>query len=91
MDPISPESTDELKPTIQGLLYQNSLELTPDGKNVRWVRDHPKHPRNWSGIRKTYDLIIVCLLDLFMYDYFHFKGNYSQLIMFTEQHLVPQA
>ncbi|KAJ6083026.1 hypothetical protein N7467_007161 [Penicillium canescens] len=66
MHPISPESTDEPKPSIQGLLYQNSLELTPDGKYVRWVRDHPRHPRNWSGFRKAYDIILVCLLDLFI-------------------------
>jgi hypothetical protein len=90
MHPISPESTDEPKPSIQGLLYLHCLELTPDGKYVRWVRDHPRHPRNWSGFRKAYDIILVCLLDLFMYDKYQAKGNYSQLTKFTEQHLVPQ-
>jgi hypothetical protein len=77
MHPISPESTDEPKPSIQGLLYQNFLELTPDGKYVRWVRDHPRHPRNWSGFRKAYDIILVCLLDLFMYDKYQAHGNHS--------------
>ncbi|KAJ5749211.1 uncharacterized protein N7511_010907 [Penicillium nucicola] len=68
MHAISPESTssDEPKPSIQGFLYQHSLELTPDGKYVRWMRDHPRHPRNWSGFRKAYDIILVCLLDLFI-------------------------
>ncbi|CAG8412288.1 unnamed protein product [Penicillium salamii] len=72
MQPISPESTvstvsiDEAKGSPLVLLHQHSLELTPDGKYVRWLRDHPKHPRNWSTPRKAYDLTLICLLDLFI-------------------------
>lgn len=80
MHPISPESTastvsmGEAKASPLVLLHEHSLELTPDGKYVRWLRDHPKHPRNWSGARKTYDLILLCLLDLFMY----VEGTYNR-------------
>ncbi|KAJ5333636.1 Major facilitator superfamily domain general substrate transporter [Penicillium brevicompactum] len=71
MHSISPESTvstlmDEPKSSALVLLQEHSLELTPDGKYVRWLRDHPKHPRNWSTPRKTYDIIVICLLDLFI-------------------------
>ncbi|KAJ5773952.1 hypothetical protein N7457_008848 [Penicillium paradoxum] len=69
MQPVSPESsisTDEPKAFILNLLHEHNLELTPDGKYVRWLRNHPRHPRNWSGLRKSYDIILVCLLDLFI-------------------------
>lgn len=65
---------DEAKASPLVLLHEHSLELTPDGKYVRWLRDHPKHPRNWPGARKTYDMVLVCLLDLFMYD----EGSYRR-------------
>ncbi|KAJ5514149.1 Major facilitator superfamily domain general substrate transporter [Penicillium fimorum] len=69
MQSISSESTlptDEPKVSALELLHEHYLELTPDGKYVRWMRNHPRHPRNWSGLRKTYDIVLICLLDLFI-------------------------
>ncbi|KAJ5130459.1 uncharacterized protein N7515_006498 [Penicillium bovifimosum] len=66
MQPVSSESSisTEPKASILELLHEHYLELTPDGRYVRWLRDHPRHPRNWSGLRKGYDIILICLLDL---------------------------
>ncbi|KAI3291509.1 hypothetical protein DTO002I6_5762 [Penicillium roqueforti] len=69
MQSISSESTlstGEPKASAIELLHDHYLELTPDGKYVRWLRDHPRHPRNWSSLRKTYDIVLICLLDLFI-------------------------
>jgi hypothetical protein len=71
MQSISSESTlptEDPKASAIELLRDHFLELTPDGKYVRWLRDHPRHPRNWSGLRKSYDIVLICLLDLFMCD-----------------------
>lgn len=57
-----------LQEHMQEHLRDHYLELTPDGKFVRWLRENPKHPRNWPISRKVYDTGLVCLLDLFMYD-----------------------
>lgn len=54
--------------SLQTTLQENYLELTPDAKFVRWTRDHPRHPRNWSTIRKTYDTILIFFLDLIVYE-----------------------
>ncbi|CAI7597405.1 unnamed protein product [Penicillium glandicola] len=59
-------TTDEPKASVIELLHEHYLELTTDGNYVRWLRDHPRHPRNWSGVRKTYDIVLICLLDLFI-------------------------
>ncbi|KAB8231267.1 MFS multidrug transporter [Aspergillus alliaceus] len=47
-------------------LRQHGLQLTPDGCFVRWLPTNPMHPRNWSFTRKTYDLTIINLVDLFV-------------------------
>lgn len=68
----SPDITVEprfyLKEQMQEHLRDHYLELTPDTKFVRWLRENPKHPRNWPMGRKVYDIGLVCLLDLVMYD-----------------------
>ncbi|KAF7596220.1 hypothetical protein BBP40_002752 [Aspergillus hancockii] len=46
-------------------LLQHGLQLTPDGRFIRWSSTNPSHPRNWSFTRKTYDLTIINLVDLF--------------------------
>jgi hypothetical protein len=56
-----------LQEQMQEHLRDHYLELTPDTKFVRWLRDNPKHPRNWPTNRKIYDTALVCLLDLVMY------------------------
>ncbi|KAJ5918752.1 hypothetical protein N7454_009896 [Penicillium verhagenii] len=57
---------DEPKFSLRKQLREHHLELTSDGRFVRWMRDNPKNPRNWSIFRKTYDAGLVCILDLFI-------------------------
>ncbi|KAJ5760522.1 hypothetical protein N7520_007678 [Penicillium odoratum] len=60
------EYIDEPKFSLRKQLREHHLELTLDGSFVRWGKNNPKYPRNWSAPRKTYDAGIVCLLDLFV-------------------------
>ncbi|KAI2792833.1 hypothetical protein POX_b02876 [Penicillium oxalicum] len=60
------EKTEELEFSLHNYLQGHHLELTCDGKFVRWMRGNPKHPRNWPRLRKTYDTVVICLLDLFI-------------------------
>ncbi|KMQ45668.1 MFS multidrug transporter [Trichophyton rubrum] len=60
----------EVPPTIgennlQALLEEHGLEYTPDGEHIRWLASNPKHPRNWSMLRKIYDSGLIIILDLF--------------------------
>ncbi|KAL4877939.1 major facilitator superfamily domain-containing protein [Aspergillus karnatakaensis] len=50
---------------LQIALNEHGLELTPDGKYVRWAASNKDHPRNWPGWRKVYDIGLVIFLDLF--------------------------
>lgn len=94
MHSVSQESTastlvDEAKSSPLVLLQEHSLELTPDGRYVRWLRDHPKHPRNWSFPRKAYDLILICVLDLFVYVWnYHHLSSYM-LTLIAVRHQAP--
>ncbi|KAJ5625768.1 hypothetical protein N7510_002077 [Penicillium lagena] len=56
----------EPKTFVRKHLQDHNLELTVDGQFVRWQRDNPKHPRNWTVRRKCYDMGLICLLDLFI-------------------------
>ncbi|KAJ6011075.1 hypothetical protein N7451_002487 [Penicillium sp. IBT 35674x] len=58
--------TDEPKLSLRKQLREEGLELTFDGCFVRWMRGNPKCPRNWSTLRKIYDVGLVCILDLFV-------------------------
>lgn len=58
--------TKDSKLLLQAYLRDQHLELTPDATFVRWMRDNPKNPRNWPVIRKAYDIVLICLLDLFV-------------------------
>lgn len=95
MQSISSESTlptgDPETSAIE-LLHDHFLELTPDGKYVRWLRDHPRHPRNWSSLRKTYDIALICLLDLFMCVQTEFQPSLvNRLTILAEQHPALQV
>ena len=95
MQSISSESTlstGEPKASVIELLHDHYLELTPDGNYVRWLRHHPRHPRNWSSLRKTYDTVLICLLDLFMCDQTQSQWCFvNKLTILPEQHLVPRV
>lgn len=77
---------DESKISLQKELQKHHLELTSDGNAVRWNRDNPKFPRNWSQMRKVYDIGVICLLDLFMYAHSHYprrnlaNTSYAELL-----------
>ncbi|KAJ5643644.1 uncharacterized protein N7484_006151 [Penicillium longicatenatum] len=58
--------TDEPKFSLRKQLREERLELTLDGSFVRWMRNNPQYPRNWSTTRKIYDTGLVCILDLFV-------------------------
>ncbi|KAJ5692855.1 hypothetical protein N7462_002278 [Penicillium macrosclerotiorum] len=60
------DTTDEPKESVQEYLQDHLFELTSNGKFVRWRCDNPRHPRNWSVFRKTYDVGVICALDLFI-------------------------
>lgn len=46
-------------------LKELELELTPDGRYVRWANTNPRHPRNWHPLRKAYDIGIIILLEFY--------------------------
>lgn len=51
--------------SVQSVLEEYELELTADGKHVRWSASNRRHPRNWSTSRKIYDTTLITFLDLF--------------------------
>ncbi|KAJ5103500.1 hypothetical protein N7532_004029 [Penicillium argentinense] len=59
-------ATDEPKFPMQEYLQEHYLEFAPNGKSIRWTHDNPRHPRNWPVWRKTFDIGIICALDLFI-------------------------
>ncbi|KAE8378046.1 major facilitator superfamily domain-containing protein [Aspergillus bertholletiae] len=48
-------------------LSEHHLELTPDGRYIRWHRGNPNHPRNWTVARKCFDTGLICLLDFILF------------------------
>lgn len=46
-------------------LAEQELELTPDGRYVRWASTNPRHPRNWHPLRKAYDIGVIILLEFY--------------------------
>ncbi|PKY02548.1 MFS general substrate transporter [Aspergillus campestris IBT 28561] len=53
---------------LQYALEDQGLERTGDEKNlVRWATTNPKHPKNWSPLRKAYDVTIIILLEFYTY------------------------
>lgn len=46
-------------------LKEMELELTPDGRYIRWANTNPRHPRNWRPLRKAYDIGIIILLEFY--------------------------
>ncbi|OJJ32668.1 hypothetical protein ASPWEDRAFT_60982 [Aspergillus wentii DTO 134E9] len=57
---------EDLKPSVGAYLLQHDLEFTPDGRFVRFKPDNKTHPRNWSLTRKSYDIGMIFMLDLFV-------------------------
>lgn len=50
---------------LRAALTEKELELTPDGRYIRWACSNPQHPRNWHPLRKAYDIGIIILLEFF--------------------------
>ncbi|KAE8152372.1 MFS general substrate transporter [Aspergillus avenaceus] len=49
-------------------LEAQGLELKSNEKDiVRWSATNPRHPRNWSPLRKAYDITIIILLEFYTY------------------------
>lgn len=47
------------------LLLYSGLKIGNDGY-VQWAMDSPAHPRNWSRVRKVYDLGLILFLEFLM-------------------------
>ena len=50
---------------LHAALTEKELELTPDGRYIRWASSNPRHPRNWHPLRKAYDIAIIILLEFY--------------------------
>ena len=50
---------------LHAALTEQELELTPDGRYIRWASSNPRHPRNWRPLRKAYDISIIILLEFY--------------------------
>ncbi|KAK6822005.1 MFS multidrug transporter [Apiospora arundinis] len=46
-------------------LHAHGLERGPDGL-IRWRRDSPDHPRNWSSCRKVFDITVIIFFEFFV-------------------------
>lgn len=49
--------------------------LLNDAGYVRWDKQNPKHPRNWSGKRKAYNTIVILCLEFITYVILEFDPN----------------
>ena len=63
---VSSSSEESSDISLHNLLVAHGLGLAPDGSYVRWLKENPRHPRNWSKPRKFYDLIVIHLCDFFV-------------------------
>jgi hypothetical protein len=52
---------------LQFYLDKQALELTPDGKFIRWSTKNRRHPRHWSTLKKVYNSLLIIWLDFFTY------------------------
>ena len=71
--------------TLDDLLHRGGLELS--NGLIKWAKDCPQHPRNWSVRRKAYNAGLVMLLDFFMYDILLFVHPQCDMILI---HPFPQ-
>lgn len=55
------------KDNFQFYLDKHALELTPDGKFIRWSTKNSRHPRHWSILKKIYNSLLIVWLDFFTY------------------------
>lgn len=47
---------------LEACLAEHGLVINQDGF-VRWSNDNPKHPRNWSPKAKTFNTVVILLLE----------------------------
>jgi hypothetical protein len=59
--------------SVDHILDELGLRLEDDD-HVKWKTDATAHPRNWSATRKSFNLGLVILLDLFTFVALCFKG-----------------
>lgn len=50
---------------LQLALKEQELELTSDGRYIRWANTNPRHPRNWHPLRKVFDIGVIILLEFY--------------------------
>ncbi|KOC11239.1 hypothetical protein AFLA70_617g000370 [Aspergillus flavus AF70] len=64
MATVTPDSTSHA--SLDYALEAQGLERVGDGKDLmRWAATNPRHPRNWSPLRKAYDITIIILLEFY--------------------------
>lgn len=56
----------DLPAETQATLLSLGLEIAESGYVV-WRKDNPSHPRNWTGMRKAFDISLVVIFDLVAY------------------------
>lgn len=67
LDTLHGVSQPQEKDNLQFYLDKHALELTPDGKFVRWSAKNRRHPRHWSTLKKVYNSILIVWFDFFTY------------------------
>jgi hypothetical protein len=72
MEPLKLLST-TISNSVDYILDKLGLRLEDDDY-VKWKIDATAYPRNWSATRKSFNLGLVILLDLFTFVTLCFKG-----------------
>ncbi|CRG86997.1 putative transporter C36,03c [Talaromyces islandicus] len=64
-DALPGVSQQQEKDDFQFYLDEYALEITPDGKYIRWSTTNDRHPRRWSTLKKVYNIVLIVWLDFF--------------------------
>ena len=51
---------------VRELVQNHGLEVNEEN-HIRWQKQNPKHPRNWSGKRKAFNTVVILLLEFITY------------------------